>query len=52
MTAPTPAELDQAVIDAGREYAAAQRATPRDPERISTGRQALDAARAARYPDG
>jgi len=50
--APDPAVLDQAVIDAGREYAAAQMATPRDQARIDAARTALDAARAARYPSG
>lgn len=53
MTAPpgstlTPPELDQAVIDAGRAYVAAQRAEPRDLEQIAAARQALEDARAAR----
>jgi hypothetical protein len=56
MTDPTPApstqELDQAVIDAGRALAEAQRATPRDPDAIDAARSALLEARAARWPDG
>lgn len=47
---PTPAQvLDQAVIDAGRELAAAQLADPRDEQRIEDAREALRAARLARY---
>jgi len=50
--APDPAALDQAVIDAGLELAAAERAKPRDQVRIDAARSAFDAAMAARYPDG
>lgn len=48
MTQPTTDDLDQAVIDAGRELADAQLADPRDPERIAAAREALVAAREAR----
>lgn len=46
MTAPVPlsgSELDRAVVDAAREYIAAQRARPRDPQRIDDAKAALDA---------
>lgn len=45
MTQPdlTAAELDRAIIDASREYIAAQRARPRDAQRISDAKAALDA---------
>jgi hypothetical protein len=48
--APTAAELDQAVIDAGFELARAELAQPRDPLRVAAARQALIAARTARWP--
>ena len=48
MTAPTPAELDQAVIDAGKALAVARRADPPDPAVIEAARQSLIDARAAR----
>lgn len=54
MTEPTPeaamtsAELDRAIIDASREYIAAQRARPRDPARIADAKAALDALIALR----
>lgn len=51
MTAPTPAELDQAVIDAMRALAVARQADPPDPAATETARQQLIAARTARgYP--
>lgn len=45
MTEPTmtEAEIDRAVIDASREYIAAQRARPRDQARIADAKAALDA---------
>lgn len=39
----TEAEIDRAVIDASREYIAAQRARPRDQARIADAKAALDA---------
>jgi hypothetical protein len=45
------AALDQAIIDAGREMAEAQREQPRDPDRIDAARTALEQARTARWPD-
>jgi hypothetical protein len=48
MTAPTPAELDQAVIDAMRALAVARQADPQDPATVEQARQDLIAARAAR----
>lgn len=48
MTSPTPAQLDQAVIDAMRALAELRRADPQDPVAIEQGRQNLLAARAAR----
>jgi spermidine synthase len=53
MTAPTPAEmtaseLDRAIVDASREYIAAQRARPRDQARITDAKAALDALIALR----
>lgn len=50
MTAPIPAALDQALIDCGRELVNAHRADPPDPTRITAARQALEQARAARWP--
>jgi len=38
----TLAELDRAIVDASREYIAAQRARPRDQARIDDARAALD----------
>jgi len=51
LIAPTTAELDQAVVDAGYELVNAHRETPRDPKRIAAARDALVAARKARWPD-
>jgi len=52
VTAPTPAELDQAVIDAMRALAVARQADPQDPAAVESARQALIAARTARgYAD-
>lgn len=54
MTEPAPApsltslELDRAIIDASREYIAAQRARPRDVQRINDAKAALDALIAMR----
>jgi hypothetical protein len=48
VTAPTPTELDQAVIDAWKALAVAHRTAPPDPAAIETARQNLLAARAAR----
>lgn len=48
MTQPTPAELDQAVIDAMRALAIARQADPQDPAAVEQARQTLVAARAAR----
>ncbi len=52
MTTPTPplsgAELDRAITDAAREYIAAQRARPRDQERIDDAKAELDALIALR----
>ena len=45
MTEPSPlsgAELDQAIIDASREYIAVVRARPRDQQRIDDAKKALD----------
>ncbi|WP_170977825.1 hypothetical protein [Blastococcus sp. CCUG 61487] len=38
----TALELDRAIIDASREYIAAQRARPRDQERIDDAKAELD----------
>lgn len=52
MTAPTPAELDQAVLDAMRALAMARQADPQDPATVAQVRQDLIAARQARgYED-
>lgn len=59
MVEPVPAEpipaattaLDQSLIAAGYEMAHAQLADPPDPARIAAARDALHAARAARWPD-
>lgn len=52
MTAPTPAELDQAVLDAMRALTVARQASPPNPDAITQARDVLLAARAARgYPD-
>lgn len=52
MTAPTPAQLDQAVIDAMRALAVARQADPQDPAVVEQARQDLIAARVARgYAD-
>ena len=48
MTTPTPAELDQAVIDAMRALAVARQADPQDPAAVEQARQDLIAARTAR----
>ena len=48
MTQPTPAELDQAVIDAMRALAVARQADPQDPAAVEAARQALLDARIAR----
>lgn len=50
MTDPTPtdAELDQAVIDAGRALVDALAADPLDPQAVAAATQALHDARAAR----
>lgn len=51
MTAPTPADLDKAVIDAMAALAVARQADPQDPDAVKAARQALIDARAARgYP--
>lgn len=46
MTEPTPPlsgpELDQAIVDASREYIAAVRARPRNDARIADAKAALD----------
>jgi len=44
MTEPTPtlAEVNRAITDASREYIAAQRARPRDQQRIDDAKAALD----------
>lgn len=52
MTAPTPAELDQQIIDAGRALARAQQAPVRDTAAINAARALLLQLRAERYPDG
>lgn len=44
----TQAELDRAIVDASRELIAAQRARPRDPQRITDARAAYDALIALR----
>lgn len=46
--APTPAELDQAVLAAFIALAVARQADPQDPEAVEQARQDLLAARAAR----
>ena len=54
MTGPIPAEtaaLDQALIDAGFELARAELERPRNPQRVATAREALIAARNARWPE-
>lgn len=48
MTAPTPAELDQAVADAMRALAVARQADPPDAAAVEQARSDLLAARAAR----
>lgn len=48
MTEPTPAELDQAVIDCGRALALALAADPLDPQTVTDATAALEAAREAR----
>lgn len=48
MTAPTPAELDQAVIDAMRALAVARQSNPQDPAAVERARQELIDARTAR----
>lgn len=48
MTSPTPAQLDQAVIDAMRALAVARQADPQDPAAVEQARQNLLSARAAR----
>lgn len=52
MTQPTPpmtaAQLDRAIIGTAREYIAAQRARPVDPQRVADAKAALDALIAAR----
>lgn len=50
MTEPTPtlAEVNLAITDASREYIAAQRARPRDVQRITDAKAALDALIALR----
>lgn len=53
MTAPSGAEvteLDQAVIDAGRELARAHLEQPPNRDRIDAARATLQEARAARWP--
>ena len=51
MTAPTPADLDKAVLAAMAQLAVARQADPQDPAAVTTARQALIDARAARgYP--
>lgn len=51
MTEPATAALDRAIIAAADELVAAHRDKPRDPERITAAREALEAARAARWPN-
>jgi hypothetical protein len=48
MTAPTPAQLDQAVLDAMAALAVARMADPQDPATVEAARQQLIAARVAR----
>lgn len=48
MTTPTPAELDQAVIDAMRALAVVRQADPQDPAAVEQARQNLITARDAR----
>lgn len=48
MASPTPAQLDQAVIDGMRALAAARRADPQDPAAVEQARADLVAARQAR----
>jgi hypothetical protein len=48
MTAPTPAQLDAAVLDAMRALAVARQAEPHDEAAITAARESLVAARAAR----
>lgn len=45
---PTPAQLDQAVLDAMRALAVARQADPPDPAAVETARQQLVTARTAR----
>lgn len=52
MSSPTPQNLDQAIIDAGRALASAQRAVPRDEAVVDTARTQLLELRALRYPSG
>lgn len=52
MTAPTPTDLDQQIIDAGRALASAQRATPRDEAAVDAARANLLELRALRWPNG
>lgn len=52
MTDPVdPFVLDQVLIAAGYEMARAQREDPPDPARVEAARLALEAARAARWPN-
>ncbi|MGZ4621447.1 MAG: hypothetical protein ACXVGF_04840 [Blastococcus sp.] len=48
MTQPTPAQLDQAVIDAMRALAVSRQSDPADPAAVEQARQDLIAAREAR----
>lgn len=48
MTAPTPADLDLAVLDAMRALAVARQSDPQDPAVVAEARQALLTARQAR----
>ena len=49
---PDAGSLDQAVIDAGRAYAAALMATPFDTTAVQAALETLEQARSARgYPD-
>jgi hypothetical protein len=52
VTAPTPAELDQQLIDASRQLAALEQATPRDAEAIAAAKANVLAVRTQRYPSG
>lgn len=48
MTAPTPADLDKAVLDTMRALAVARQTSPQDPQAVEQCRQALLDARKAR----